>query len=66
MATRSTEATVRQRQGRFGRLAAPPGPGTQVRCSCDRCGAHVLALALGGERCQGVCLVCGSERLSRV
>jgi hypothetical protein len=51
---------------RFGRLAAPPGPGGEVRCQCDRCGAHLLATTLGGGSYSGICPVCGGDAITPV
>jgi len=56
--------------GRFARepgtLAPTLGGGAQQRCSCQRCGAHLLAIAVGADRYEGVCLVCGGDRITPV
>ncbi len=54
--------------GRFGRLApSPGGPASgQVRCSCDRCGAHLLAVPQGREELDGSCPVCLGLRFTPV
>jgi hypothetical protein len=59
--TDPAETGERGAQGRFGRLARPAGQGRAVRCSCDRCGSHLLARPVGGGGLRGVCYVCGSE-----
>ena len=46
---------------RFGRLAVLEGTGSQVRCECASCGAHLLATPNTHGVLQGVCLVCGAE-----
>lgn len=45
---------------RFGHLAPEPGApaAAQVRCSCDRCGAHLLASRGFDGRLDGHCAVC--------
>ena len=57
------------RLGRFGRLiAVPPSDadrGAQVRCACDRCGAHLLAVRAAGGL-TGTCPVCLSQQFEPV
>ena len=56
------------RLDRFGRLAPEPGaPASgQVRCSCDRCGAHLLAAAQDEGELTGHCPVCVGQRFTPV
>ena len=51
---------------RSGMLAPVLGTGAEVRCSCDRCGAHLLAIAVSVDRYEGVCLVCGGDEITPV
>lgn len=56
------------RSTRFGRLAPEPGAPTsaQVRCSCDRCGAHLLASPRSDGAFDGHCPVCVGQRFTPV
>ena len=60
------EFTLNGRFKRYGRLPVPRGAnGREVRCACRTCGAHLYAIAEQG-RFAGVCVVCGSSRVSPV
>jgi hypothetical protein len=58
------------RQGRFkrrGRLPVPPGSdGREVRCACNRCGAHLYATPADGGALNGVCVICGGREVTPV
>lgn len=52
---------------RFGHLTnAPEREGVPVRCACDRCGAHLHAITVGGGSLAGNCPVCLSQQFSPV
>ena len=55
------------RFARFGQLAPAVGAPdvAQIRCSCDRCGAHLLAVARGVDF-EGSCPVCMCRRFTPV
>jgi hypothetical protein len=56
--------------GRFkrrGRLPVPPGAhGREVRCACDRCGAHLYAARDDHGILTGLCVVCGCTAITAV
>jgi hypothetical protein len=56
------------RFARYGRLAPYPAApdAEQVRCSCDRCGSHLLAVVRPGGAIDGACAVCLSRRVTPV
>ena len=58
------EERSREPGRRFGRLDPAPGLGMHQRCACQVCGAHLMAIGLGADRYEGVCQVCGSDRIS--
>ncbi len=68
MVTRPTDEQHdgRREEGRFGRLRHAIVQGHQVRCACERCGAHLFAIHLGAGRYDGVCRVCGGDRVKPV
>jgi hypothetical protein len=50
-----------------GRLPAPPGAdGSEVRCSCNTCGAHLYAMRRTSGNLEGVCVVCGGLEVTPV
>lgn len=53
---------------RFGRLEPEPGSpaSAQVRCACDRCGAHLLASPRCDGAYRGHCPVCVGQRFTPV
>lgn len=60
--------TQRPRFARYGRLAPFPGAphSDQVRCSCDRCGSHLLAAVRPSGKLDGTCPVCLSQAVTPV
>lgn len=54
---------VKHTDRRFGRLAAtdPRPEAAQVRCSCDNCGAHLIAAPDVRGVLEGACPVCLSQ-----
>ena len=61
-------AQHQQRFDRTGRLAQSPGAprAEQVRCSCDRCGSHMLAVERPDGTIEGACPVCLSRQVTPV
>ena len=53
---------------RYGRLQPFPGApdSNQLRCSCDRCGTHLLAAVRRGGALDGSCPVCLSRAVTPV
>ncbi len=53
---------------RHGRLSPYPSAleGPQVRCECDRCGAHLLAIEAPTGALEGTCPVCLGRSVSPV
>ena len=50
-----------------GRLPVPPGAnGREVRCACDRCGAHLYAVPGDDGRLRGACVVCGGTAVTPI
>ena len=65
--TRSVESARRGRFKRYGQLAVPPGAdGREVRCACNRCGAHLFAVPGEEGELEGVCVVCGSTAMTPI
>ena len=68
--TRPTTDLDSARKGRFkryGQLAVPAGAdGREVRCACNRCGAHLYAVPGDDGRPAGVCVVCGSTAMTPI
>ncbi len=64
----TNEARNAQRFDRAGRLAQFPGAprAEQVRCACDRCGTHLLAVERPNGALEGACPVCLSRQVSPV
>jgi hypothetical protein len=55
------------RFARLGRLPVPPDAGgCEVRCECDRCGAHLYGAPSPEGRLHGLCFVCGGEAVTPV
>ncbi len=63
-----TREAAGPRFARHGRLALFPGApqSEQVRCSCDRCGTHLMAASRDGGDFEGVCPVCLSRSMHPV
>ncbi len=59
-------STPQSRFARSGRLAPFPGApdAEQVRCSCDRCGTHLLSAISADGRVDGSCPVCLSRQVT--